>query len=117
MIPPAMSYAFIPSPARNGFYIGPLFFHAYGIMYVIAVTMAILIARRRWRKAGGDPDLIYDVAKWGFPAGLIGGRISDSAPLVGSVCDLGRWTRDLGRHRARGDRGGLEGPSQRRFMA
>ena len=32
--------AFIPSPSHNGFYIGPLFFHAYGIMYVFAVTAA-----------------------------------------------------------------------------
>ena len=75
MIGSAMPYAFIPSPAHNGFYIGPLFFHAYGIMYVLAVTAAIVISRRRWGKAGGDPDLIYEIAKWGFPAGLIGGRI------------------------------------------
>jgi prolipoprotein diacylglyceryl transferase len=68
-------YAFIPSPAHSGFYIGPFFFHVYGIMYVLAVAAAILIARHRWAKEGGDPDLVYDVAKWGFPAGLIGGRI------------------------------------------
>jgi prolipoprotein diacylglyceryl transferase len=67
--------AFIPSPSHNGFYIGPLFFHAYGIMYVLAVTAAIIIARRRWARAGGNPDLVYEVAKWGFPAGLVGGRI------------------------------------------
>ena len=67
--------AFIPSPSSNGFYVGPFFFHAYGIMYVLAVAAAIIITRRRWAKLGGDPDLVYDVAKWGFPAGLIGGRI------------------------------------------
>jgi prolipoprotein diacylglyceryl transferase len=71
----SLPYAYIPSPSANGFYIGPLFFHAYGIMYVIAVTAAIFIVRRRWAKAGGNPDLVYDVAKWGFPAGLLGGRI------------------------------------------
>ena len=67
--------ASIPSPSANGFHIGPLFLHAYGICYVFAVTAAILIGRRRWAKAGGDPDLCYEVALWGFPAGLIGGRI------------------------------------------
>ncbi len=67
--------AFIPSPAQNGFSVGPLFFHAYGIMYVLAVAAAILISRWGWRREGGDPDLIYEVAMWGFPAGLIGGRI------------------------------------------
>jgi prolipoprotein diacylglyceryl transferase len=70
-----MRFAYIPSPADNGFYLGPLFFHAYGICYVLAVTAAIMITRRRWAKAGGDPDIVYEVAKWGFPSGLIGARI------------------------------------------
>jgi prolipoprotein diacylglyceryl transferase len=69
------SLAFIPSPAHNGFYVGPLYFHFYGIMYVIAVGSAIWITRRRWARVGGDPDLVYEVAKWGFPGGLVGGRI------------------------------------------
>ncbi len=67
--------AYIPSPSSNGFHIGPLFFHAYGLMYVIGVAAAILIVRRRWARQGGDPDLAYEAAKWGFPAGLVGGRI------------------------------------------
>jgi prolipoprotein diacylglyceryl transferase len=71
MMPPA----FIPSPSSNGFSIGPFFFHAYGIAYVFAVAAAIFISRRRWARVGGDPDIVYDIAMWGFPAGLIGGRI------------------------------------------
>jgi prolipoprotein diacylglyceryl transferase len=67
--------AYIPSPSSNGFSVGPLFFHAYGIAYVFAVIAAILISRWRWGRAGGDRDLVYEVAMWGFPAGLIGGRI------------------------------------------
>jgi prolipoprotein diacylglyceryl transferase len=67
--------AFIPSPSSNGFSIGPFFFHAYGIAYVFAVAAAIFISRRRWARVGGNPDLVYEVATWGFPAGLIGGRI------------------------------------------
>ncbi len=67
--------AFIPSPAKNGFYIGPLFFHAYGIAYVFAVAAAIYVSRRRWARVGGDPDICYELAVWAFPAGLIGGRI------------------------------------------
>ena len=49
--------------------------HAYGLMYVIAVAAAIAITRQRWRRAGGDPDLVYTVATWAFPAGIVGGRI------------------------------------------
>jgi prolipoprotein diacylglyceryl transferase len=67
--------ASIPSPAENGFHIGPLFFHAYGIAYVFAVAAVIYMSRRRWARVGGDPELVYEVAMWGFPAGLIGGRI------------------------------------------
>ena len=67
--------AFIPSPAENGFSVGPFFFHAYGIAYVFAVAAAILISRRRWGRVGGDPELCYEIAMWAFPAGLVGGRI------------------------------------------
>ncbi len=70
-----MPLASIPSPPENGFSIGPFFFHAYGIAYVFAVAAAIAISRWGWRRKGGDPDLCYEVAMWGFPAGLIGGRI------------------------------------------
>ncbi|MGH2861728.1 MAG: prolipoprotein diacylglyceryl transferase [Solirubrobacteraceae bacterium] len=67
--------AYIPSPSSSGFSLGPLYFHAYGICYVFAVAAAIYISRRRWARRGGDPDIVYTVAWWGFPAGLIGGRI------------------------------------------
>ncbi|MGA2470565.1 MAG: prolipoprotein diacylglyceryl transferase [Solirubrobacteraceae bacterium] len=67
--------ASIPSPSANGFHIGPLFIHAYGLAYVVAVIAAIYIGRRRWRGLGGDGDLVYDVALWAFPAGVIGGRL------------------------------------------
>ena len=67
--------AFIPSPSSNGVGVGPFFFHVYGIAYVFAVAAAIVISRWRWRRAGGDPDLVYEVAMWAFPAGLVGGRI------------------------------------------
>ena len=67
--------AYIPSPSENGIRIGPFFLHAYGLMYVIGVTAAILICGRRWEAEGGSRELVYEVAMWGFPAGLIGGRL------------------------------------------
>jgi prolipoprotein diacylglyceryl transferase len=66
---------FIPSPSVNGFHIGPLFIHVYGLMYVVGIALAIYITRRRWRAMGGNPDLVGDVALWAVPAGIIGGRI------------------------------------------
>ncbi len=67
--------AFIPSPSNNGFNIGPLFVHYYGLAYVVGITASVLIARRLWREKGGDPDLVLTVALWGVPAGIIGGRL------------------------------------------
>ena len=65
----------IPSPPINGFYVGPLFVHFYGLMYVVGIALAVYITRRRWRAVGGDVSLVTDVATWAVPAGIIGGRI------------------------------------------
>jgi prolipoprotein diacylglyceryl transferase len=67
--------SFIPSPSINGFHLGPLFIHFYGLMYVIGITLAVIISQRRIKKVGGDPGLIGDIALWAVPAGIIGGRI------------------------------------------
>src|SRR5260370_38527368 len=63
----------IPSPPVNGFHLGSLFVHFYGLMYVVGIALAIVITRRRWRNAGGDPALVAEVATWAVPAGIIGG--------------------------------------------
>jgi prolipoprotein diacylglyceryltransferase len=70
-----LSTAFLPSQPVNGFHIGPLFVDAYGLCYVIAVIAAVTITVRRWEVKGGQRDLVYEVALWGFPAGIIGGRL------------------------------------------
>ena len=67
--------AYIPSPPIDSFHIGPLDIHFYALGYIIGITLAILITRRRWHAIGGDPDLVNDVALWVVPAGIIGGRI------------------------------------------
>ena len=67
--------SFIPSSPINGFHVGPLFVHFYGLMYVIGITLAVLITQRRVRGYGGDPGLVGDVAIWAVPAGIVGGRI------------------------------------------
>jgi prolipoprotein diacylglyceryl transferase len=71
----AKPLAYIPSPSVNSFNIGPLVIHFYALMYLVGITIAILMTRRRWRAAGGDPDLVGDVALWSVPAGIVGGRI------------------------------------------
>jgi prolipoprotein diacylglyceryltransferase len=51
--------ALIPSPPSSGFSIGPVFVHVYDLMYVVGITVAAWITRRRWRAAGGDPTLVW----------------------------------------------------------
>jgi prolipoprotein diacylglyceryl transferase len=65
----------IPSPPSNGLHLGPFFVHAYGLAYALAVIAAVAIATRRWEARGGRRELVYEVALWGFPAGVIGGRL------------------------------------------
>jgi len=67
--------SFIPSPSTNGFHLGPVFIHIYGLMYVIGITLAVLITQRRVRNAGGNSAVVGDMALWAVPAGIIGGRI------------------------------------------
>jgi prolipoprotein diacylglyceryl transferase len=70
-----MRLAAIPSPPVNGFHLGPLFIHYYALMYIVGIALAVTIGRRRWRATGGDPDLIEEVALWGVPSGIVGGRL------------------------------------------
>src|SRR5487761_1589086 len=65
---------YIPSPPISDFRIGPLPVHFYALGYVIGIALAIWITRRRWAALGGDPDLVFDIALWVVPAGIIGGR-------------------------------------------
>jgi prolipoprotein diacylglyceryl transferase len=77
--------ASLPSPSTSGFHLGPLEVHVYGLMYAVALVLAVLITVRRWEAAGGSRELVYDVAIWGFPAGLIGGRLYFLATSWGEV--------------------------------
>jgi prolipoprotein diacylglyceryl transferase len=93
--------ASLPSPPSNGFHLGPLFVHAYGLAYVVAVIAAVVITTRRWERHGGDRSLVYEVALWGFPAGLIGGRLYFLATSWDQVPDhwwgpLAIWQGGLG---------------------
>jgi prolipoprotein diacylglyceryl transferase len=93
--------AFLPSPSSNGIQIGPVLLHAYGLCYVVAIVAAVLISSRRWAAKGGDPALPQEVAIWGVPAGLIGGRLYFLATSWNEVPDhwwgpLAIWKGGLG---------------------
>jgi prolipoprotein diacylglyceryl transferase len=91
----------IPSPSFNGIHVGPLDIRIYGLMYVLALLAAIAITARRWEAQGGSRALVYDVALWGFPAGIVGGRLYFLATSWNEVPDhwwgpLAVWKGGLG---------------------
>jgi prolipoprotein diacylglyceryl transferase len=71
----AMWSAAIPSPPSSGLHLGPFTVHVYGLMYAVGVLAAVTLTSRLWERRGGDRALVHDVALWGFPAGLLGGRL------------------------------------------
>jgi prolipoprotein diacylglyceryl transferase len=93
--------AFLPSPSSNGIQLGPLLLHAYGLCYVVAIVAAVVITGRRWAARGGDATLPQEIAVWGVPAGLIGGRLYFLATSWSEVPDhwwgpLAIWQGGLG---------------------
>jgi prolipoprotein diacylglyceryltransferase len=66
-----MPLAYIPSPPRSVWHVGPLSLRAQALCVLAAILLALWIADRRYRGAGGQPGVIADVAAWAVPAGLI----------------------------------------------
>jgi prolipoprotein diacylglyceryl transferase len=67
--------AAIPAPPFRGFELGPLEVRVYGLLYVVAIAAAMWIAARRWQRRGGSTELVWEVALWGVPAGIVGARL------------------------------------------
>ncbi|MCI6412008.1 prolipoprotein diacylglyceryl transferase family protein, partial [Schaalia hyovaginalis] len=70
-----MFVASIPSPDRGVWYIGPLPLRAYGLIIVTGMILAVWWTAKRYGKRGGDPELLYDVAMWAIPMGIVGARL------------------------------------------
>jgi prolipoprotein diacylglyceryltransferase len=66
-----MPLASIPSPPRSSWHLGPVPFRAQALFIVAGILLAIWIADRRYRGAGGPRGAIIEVAAWAVPAGLI----------------------------------------------
>ena len=67
--------AYIPSPPRGVWHLGPLPIRAYALFIITGIVVALLIGDRRWAARGGQRGVIYDIALWAVPFGLIGGRL------------------------------------------
>ncbi|MDT7734296.1 MAG: hypothetical protein QOE12_1470 [Mycobacterium sp.] len=67
--------AFFPSPPQGVWHLGPIPLRAYALFIIVGIIAALLIGDRRWEARGGERGVIYDIALWAVPFGLIGGRL------------------------------------------
>ena len=70
-----MSVAYLPSPARGVWQFGPVPVRAYALCALLGVVIALWLTDRRYRRMGGPPGMILDVATVAVPVGIIGGRL------------------------------------------
>ena len=67
--------AYIPSPSQGVWHIGVVPIRAYALFIIVGIVVALVLGDRRWAARGGEPGVIYDIALWAVPFGLIGGRL------------------------------------------
>jgi len=66
--------ASIPSPSSGVIHLGPLVIHLYGLMLLVAILVCVWLTTVRWRRLGGESDLVLRVALWGVAFGVVGAR-------------------------------------------
>jgi prolipoprotein diacylglyceryl transferase len=67
--------ASIPSPDAAVWQLGPIPLRAYALLIILGIVVAIWVGSVRYRKRGGEPGVIADLAVWAVPFGIVGGRI------------------------------------------
>ena len=70
-----MPAAYLPSPVKGLWGLGPVQLHGYALCVVLGVLVAIWVADRRYRAVGGRAGLILDLAAVVVPAALVGARL------------------------------------------
>lgn len=65
----------IPSPHQGVWHLGPIPIRAYGIIIVCGMILAVWWTAKRYARRGGDPELMYDLALWAIPIGIVGARL------------------------------------------
>ncbi|WP_421845288.1 prolipoprotein diacylglyceryl transferase [Mycobacterium sp.] len=67
--------AYFPSPPRGVWHLGPLPIRAYALFIIAGILVTLLIGDRRFVARGGERGVVYDIALWCVPFGLVGGRL------------------------------------------
>jgi len=66
---------FIPSPPQNVWHLGPVPIRAYALCVLAGIVVAWLVARRRWRRLGGDVEKLENLLLVTVVCGVVGARL------------------------------------------
>ena len=67
--------AYLPSPDRGVWMLGPVPIRAYALCIIAGIVVAVLWGEKRFVARGGEPGVVTDVAVYAVPFGLVGGRL------------------------------------------
>jgi prolipoprotein diacylglyceryl transferase len=67
--------AYLPSPSRSVWHLGPVPLRAYALCIVVGIIVALWLTAKRFRARGGTSEDVWDVAGWAIVLGIIGGRL------------------------------------------
>jgi prolipoprotein diacylglyceryl transferase len=89
----SMVEAYLPSPASAVWHLGVIPVRAYALCVLAAVLAGLWLTDRRYRRNGGRPRVILDIATVAVPVGLIGARAYSVLTDVHRYFGPGRdWT-------------------------
>jgi prolipoprotein diacylglyceryl transferase len=64
-----------PPPEFSKISIGPLTIHAYALCILAGILISLWLTNKRLTARGGNSDMLWDIAIWTIPFGIIGGRL------------------------------------------
>jgi prolipoprotein diacylglyceryl transferase len=70
-----MPVAFLPSPASDIWHLGPVPVRAFTLCMVAGVLAGLWLTDWRYRRAGGQPGTVLNVATVAVPVGIVGARV------------------------------------------
>jgi phosphatidylglycerol:prolipoprotein diacylglycerol transferase len=76
----------------EGFYIGKLFIHFYGVIIMFGAVLAAWLSTIEAKRRGYNTDIIWDVMPWLLIAGIIGARIWHILTPPASMVEMGITT-------------------------
>ncbi|HSM24702.1 MAG TPA: prolipoprotein diacylglyceryl transferase [Anaerolineaceae bacterium] len=76
----------------EGFYIGKLFIHFYGVIIMFGAVLAAWLSTVEAKRRGYNPEIVWDMMPWLLIAGIIGARIWHILTPPASMVEMGITT-------------------------